>query len=217
MYPRHIILTFLTAALLVFGSAGALLADDIEIGDTRDGVINTLGKPDGRAVLGDTEVLYFPRGQVDIKDGNVVRLDMISPAELDARRQSRLKAEQEQRGQAAEQQTQLMAQKNAQPEPAPTGPQLAQMSGEEQVAYWMNYQRKNPGANVSAQLRTARAQVAEDARKKAEIEQKIEEGMKYPPYKMSASKLRRYRRGRSKATMEMRREQLRKQYEQGPN
>ena len=216
MYPRNVMLTFLAAGLLSIGRAGDLLADDIEIGDTRDDVIKALGEPDGSVALGDTEVMFYSRGQIDIKDGKVAHHDVISQEEFEARQQSRLKAQREQSRRAAEQLAQTKVQKSAQPKPASTEQQLADMSGEEQVAYWRDYQRKNPGADVSAQLRKARARAGEEAEKKAEIEQKIAEGMKNPPIKMSRSKLRKYRRGRSKAALEARNEQLRLEFEADP-
>lgn len=51
------------------------------------------------------------------------------------------------------------------------------------------------------------------ARRQAEIEAKIEEGMRDPPRDMSSRQVRRFRRGRSESLLEEREAQLREQFE----
>ena len=70
-------------SLMFFGQAAAAQSEEVDIGDTRDEVTKALGKPQGNAVFRDIEVLYFKRGQVDIKDDKVVSHTILSEEEFE--------------------------------------------------------------------------------------------------------------------------------------
>ena len=70
--------------LMFFGQVTSAQSEEVDIGDTRDEVTKVLGKPEGNVVFGDIEVLYFNRGQVDIKDDKVVSHTILSGEEFEA-------------------------------------------------------------------------------------------------------------------------------------
>ncbi len=51
------------------------------------------------------------------------------------------------------------------------------------------------------------------ARREAELEARIAEGIRQPPHDMSSRRLRRFRRGRSESLLELREEQIREEFE----
>lgn len=200
----------LASFILVFTLCGfapvASSADEVKVGDSRDAVLKALGDPSGTASFGTSEVLHYPRGQVDLKDGKVVGSTVISQAEFDRRERQRAAEAERLQKEAAERAA-------AAPPPAALAPapNTREMSPAEEVAYWETYQRENPGAPVSGQLAAARQRAEEQARKDAEIEAKVQEGMRDPPSDMSSRKMRKYRRGRSESQLEAREKQLREQ------
>ncbi len=172
------------ATTLLIGSAGMMTARaEIEEGDTREAVIEALGEPNGTVMLGETEILYYKRGQVDIRDGKVAKQSIVSEAEAE---------------------------------------ELAKKRQEEENKYFAEIEKQKAQRRAAAAARAeaaapkegeAAAPTADDLRKKAEIEAKIQEGLKDPGIKTSSRKLRKYRRGRSQSAIDAREAQLRKEYE----
>ena len=48
-----------------------LLADEIKIGESRAAVVKALGRPQGRIMQGEREILTYDRGTVELKNGSV--------------------------------------------------------------------------------------------------------------------------------------------------
>jgi hypothetical protein len=174
-------------AALVVGLAGILSAsaEAIKAGDSREAVIDALGEPDGGVTMGDTEFLYYKRGQVEIKNGQVSNHTIVSQAEADALAAKRQEAENKYFAE-------MEKQKERQRERAAA---------------------RQAAATPDKKVKGAKLTPAE-IRKQAEIEAKIQEGLKTPGIKTSARKLRKYRRGRSQSAIDAREAELRKQYEQ---
>lgn len=170
----------LAGLLLLLGRVAPVQAIEINVGDARDEVLNALGEPDGVVVFGDTEVLYFRRGQVDIQDSKVIRHTILSEEDFEA-----LKAKREQE--------RLLRAREAERQRA----QAAAAQAEEQ----------------SRAVKDPEKEAAE-ARRQAEIDRKVQEGMNKPSVTTSSAKLRKYRRGRSASALEKREAQLREKYEQ---
>jgi len=57
----------------------------VEPGDTREAVIAELGPPSGTAEVGSSSILFYPRGEVKLRDGRVVSASLITDEALAAR------------------------------------------------------------------------------------------------------------------------------------
>ena len=97
MHPIKTVLALWIACLAFIMHRGTALSDEINVGDTRDEVIQALGEPKGSSAFAGIEILYYPRGQVEIESGKVVSHSLITPGELEARTKKRLKEEEARR------------------------------------------------------------------------------------------------------------------------
>ena len=71
---------------LVVGGCLGISAWAVKPGDSRQAVIDELGKPMGFVGRGDEEILYYDRGAVQLKDGKVLTAELISPAQVQEQR-----------------------------------------------------------------------------------------------------------------------------------
>ncbi len=77
---------FLTACLLVLAADCASIAHaELLPGDTKARVLSELGDPKGSVIQGDREVLLYPNGTVEFRDGKALKIALSDPAEVAAR------------------------------------------------------------------------------------------------------------------------------------
>jgi hypothetical protein len=130
------------------------------VGDTSETVIDILGEPKGRGKNGNTELFFYDRGTVTIRDGKVVSSRIVSPQEA----AERIKTRQEE--QAAREEARrvtlarLLKEGTAEKEKTLADAEFKKKAPAEQLAYWSAFQRKYP--NVSATNELAAAQSAVD-------------------------------------------------------
>jgi hypothetical protein len=131
----------------------ALAAAEVRTGDTLNEVRANLGAPHGQLKVGDRQVLYFDRGEVELRNGAVTRTNLLSDSELTALESRRAAiaarvGEENARGET------LKAGKLA--DASFTGAPLSY-----QIAFWQDFARRYPGVYVAEQLRIAHLRLAE--------------------------------------------------------
>jgi hypothetical protein len=206
--------------VLAWGLTAAMPAwsAEVELGASREEVIAKLGESAGVVIMRGVEVLYYPRGTVELRDGEVVRSTVLSEAEYRAEQQ-RLAEEAEVRRQAAEEAAARRAEEGrAKLAEIKEKDTLAGRSATQQLAFWKRFQRQYPEVDVGAEIRTAESEVKRQAEAAIVLEGRVQEELAKPPPGLSRSKMRRYLRGRSESAVAEReaeiRERLQRQMEQ---
>lgn len=174
--------------LLGLAFAGVLSAAPLERGDSLREVHQALGQPRGQVHRGEQHVLYYERGEVELREGAVVRVAMLSPEEYSARltlEQRRSEERENRRQQRIEEGESLRDRKLA-------DTSFAKAPLAYQVAYWEDFARRYPGVSVAEPLAIARLSLQEkiaeqnkrdeaDARL-AELELRLLEAERAPRY-----------------------------------
>lgn len=159
-----------TSLIVALAMPLALLAAPPQIGDSRAEVQAALGAPQGEVRLGERHVLYFAAGSVELRNGAVAHVALLSPEELENRRARAVAAEEQARervAQLAEEGEALKAKKLADPafQAAPLG---------YQITYWENFTRRYPMVSCVDELDLARARFAEEETKASQAERVAE-------------------------------------------
>lgn len=140
---------------------------EISKGDTVDQVLAALGDPKGVFQKGDFMTYVYDRGVVDILDERVVFVDLLSEAEARERVAALRAAQARQAAQGAERKM-----RNVEEGTRARARQLAndsfkKKSASERLAYWLAFQRKYPGVDVSRQINAARSKARGDSESSA--------------------------------------------------
>jgi hypothetical protein len=180
---RSIFFPSLLLALILLASASR--GDEPRIGDTREVVIKKIGKPVGRLSMGDKEILSYPRGFVEFRDGGVTAVKMIGAEEAAALQQKREQAALSAATESAQRVQEGKDERNRLME----DPDFANKSAAEKVAVWEEFRRKYPDVSVPDEYNQAVGQARTGA-SGAAPEVTAEE--RKPKPKLSSSKRRRY-------------------------
>jgi len=83
--------------LMALAGFGVILAsaEAIKVGDTSETVIKELGKPQGRISSGIHDVFLYDRGKVELKEGLVTNIELVSAEEAAARKMAQAKRQEE--------------------------------------------------------------------------------------------------------------------------
>jgi hypothetical protein len=190
-------------AILLLPAAGA-----IEEGDSRDTVIESLGKPLGGLTAGGLEVLQYKLGTVELQDGVVVSSDLISQEVFDLRKAAREERIAQEKKRADEARERRIADGTAELKRIEEDKSFAAKPASDRLKYWQDFHRKYPEVNVSAQLSAAQSEVRGEEVRMAALKEEFRQGMREPPIRASSRKLRKYRRGRSPGAIQKREDQL---------
>lgn len=147
----------------------------LQLGDGMEAVRAELGQPESVIEIGTRQTLYFPRGKVELVDGKVVELHLVSEEEAAARllreEQERARREQEQR----ERHAALAAEGREQRDRTLADTAFLAKPASQRAAYWQSFAKRYPGVplptdydaalnEMSLERQAAQAQAAEDAR-----------------------------------------------------
>ena len=136
-------------------SAGVSFAADPKQGDTRDQVLDSLGQPSGKMMLVPQEILYFDRGTVELTDGKVTKVKLVSQADAEARI-AKQKAETEAAAQqAAEQKQKLIEQGRQEKSTTLANTFFCSQTGAQQLAYWEDFSKRFPDVPVADEIQKA--------------------------------------------------------------
>jgi hypothetical protein len=143
---------------LILAAAVRAAAADVSVGDPRDRVVDELGRPLGSASRGSIEVMYYERGYVELVDGRVTVVKLVSKAQAaenrradEARAQDAARAHQERVRLAEEEIRRLQADAS-----------FRSLSAKEQVARWQDLKKEYPEATLPAEYDQALATVREE-------------------------------------------------------
>ena len=145
-------------------------AEEVRVGDPVEIVREVLGKPRSYMGCGTYEILLYERGRVEIRDGKVTSLELVS-AEQAARQ--RMAAEERRRARdaaRADQRERLRAEGVALKRRVANDPAFERMTAANQLSFWTTFVRKYP--DVSADLEHAKA--VEELEREAEIRRERE-------------------------------------------
>lgn len=173
-------LLWLSLVILSVGAAGAP-AGEVRVGDTVDQVKSALGEPTGYIGARTYEMFIYERGKVELEDGRVVSVQLISEGEAQARR---LEAERRAAEQARLQKEQAEARRvEGEQVKAQTlsDPNFLALPAGEQVAFWEAFRQQYPEVDVEGIYATAVAryrlvlQQAADQQRLAELQAQVDE------------------------------------------
>lgn len=165
--------------ILVVSAAPFAVADEVPAGSTLEEVRSTLGSPKGQVRMGDRQLVYYDRGEIELRHGRVVRTALRTPEEQAAlaAREERLQADQEER------QARLVAEGTALRDRKLTDAAFLASPVAYQVAFWESFARSYPGVPCVEPLTIARlklneqleekARQAEQTRRFAELEERL--------------------------------------------
>lgn len=146
------------AVLFACAFPAASLFAEIAPGDPAEAVRRELGAPNGLVAIGQTEILFFDRGEVVLRDGYVMDTNLLSESELIAK-----KAQDEERrdllARIAEQRRgELEVEGLALKQAKIDSPGFQALPASERVAYWKQFQARYPMVSVDLELSAATAQ-----------------------------------------------------------
>jgi len=138
--------------VVLCGLLAAPLPAELRIGDDRLTVLETLGQPEGRIEMGEFERLFYDRGEVQLREGLVTRIELISEAAAEARRerQARESESRRERGEA------VKAERLADPD-------FRTRPAAERYAFWRDFRREFPEVDVFVQYTDTKAAAEADA------------------------------------------------------
>jgi hypothetical protein len=149
-------LVLLTSVLF---SPLSFLRAELSIGDDRLTVLKTLGQPEGRIEMGALERLFFDRGEIQLRDGLVSRIELVSEEVAEARRE-REAIESEARRERGEA---IKAERLADPE-------FRARPAARQYAFWRDFRREFPEVDVFVQYTDAKAAYEQDVARQRDAE-----------------------------------------------
>ena len=151
-------------ALGALGSAGAgaAAADEINVGQSRDEVIAVLGEPQGSGIMGDKEMLFYPRGSIGLMNGLVVESSIVSQDVLDRREPQSKQRQVEQQERNEERVQQRIAQGTREKARMLKDETFATLPAKQQAQSWRQFSRTYPEVAATRELREAEARAREE-------------------------------------------------------
>lgn len=125
-----------------------LAAVEVEPGSPAADVYATYGAPRGKANIGDRQLLYYERGEIELQAGKVTRVAFLSDEDYATREARRAAADA--RAEA------LLAEGEAVKQQKLTDLGFQKSSPSAQLAFWQDFARRYPGVSCSEQLAQAR-------------------------------------------------------------
>lgn len=170
----------LATLLGLFLLAGApAWAEDVVVGDSTEKVYSVLGTPRGAVRSGTLELLQFDRGRVEIRDGVVTEVELVSEEEARARQEERARQAAELRARReAWREQQRLAGIEAR-DRAIANPEFLASSGDRQVEFWDSFRRRFPDVPVESEYTAAlakrdrEAEAAATERRLADMERRV--------------------------------------------
>ncbi len=160
---KTLIVTGLVAGLLAgIVRAGNEDVGEIGVGDTSARVREVLGEPSGYLKMGAIEMFMYDRGKIEVRDGQVARVSLMSPEEAarlkDMAEQERVLRDAQQRERQAAlhvEGQQLKTQKLADAD-------FLAKPGTAQAEYWKTFKRTYPDVSVDEPLSVALAKQTDE-------------------------------------------------------
>jgi ribosomal protein L3 len=141
------------ALILITILTGQLLADEVELGDNIDRVLEVLGKPSGMLRSGTLLIMQYERGTVSLTNGKVTKLSIVSSEEAEQKTAKRLKREADNRAARAAARKKRIQEGTAAKAAKLEDEAFKELPAEEQLEYWKGFQQKYPEVSVSTEIK----------------------------------------------------------------
>lgn len=150
-------------------------AQDIQLGDTKEKVLDVLGFPQGQMAVGGGIVLLYKRGTVTIEKGKVTGTTIVSQADLKAQKAEKTREEAARKAAAAAARAKRIANGRAEKSRKEMDQTFAAKPAAERLAYWRGFQKKYPEVSVAGKIAPLAEEVegAEKAKRKKIVTERI--------------------------------------------
>jgi len=150
-------------------SATSLVAAEVTPGASVDEALATLGSPRGRLQVGARNLMYYERGEIEVQEGRVTRVDLRTPEEHAAL----LAREEHQRSERDVRRQELIAAGTAERDAKLADGNFRSAPLAYQVSYWQNFVRRFPEVSVLEPLTIARLKFNEQLEEKQQKEREV--------------------------------------------
>lgn len=164
----HLKFISLLPAVLLVGLVLSPLHAELRIGTDRLTVLEALGQPEGRIEMGSLERLFYERGEIQLRDGKVNRIELISETAAEARREQQARAAEARRKRGEAIKANRLEDPDFRARPAA-----------ERYAFWRDFQREFPEVDVFILYTEAKAAFERDeeqrrtAERLAQVERRV--------------------------------------------
>ena len=145
------------SALVGWLAAAAELPAEILVGDSPAKVRAELGEPTGSIRAENYELLQFDRGRVEIRDGAVTRVELVSAEEASRLRMLREQEARDLKVRQEQERIQRKADGTEARDRALQNPDFLNSSGDRQVQFWEDFRRRYPEVPVGSEYAAALA------------------------------------------------------------
>lgn len=145
-----------TASLVVvalISTVWTMCGDEVAVGDSSERAREVLGPPEGYIKSGTYELLVYDRGRVEVRDGAVIKVSLVTKEEAAAAREekerlrlARIEAEMRRR-------EELIREGERVRDATLADPAFLARSAAEQIAYWEAFKRNYPGVQPDSVYR----------------------------------------------------------------
>ena len=176
--------------LFCWGASVVVFSGQIQISDSQQEVLSTLGKPQGKMRMGDEEAWFYEGGTVQFRDGMVVTQNLMTAAQV---RQTRLNEERKRR-EAEAAREELKEKGEIEKEKKLADPAYTNMTPQQVVEYWDNFKKQYPEVPVDdATYQASISKIQTEAAQQPTVQKEEEKPPK--PYVSSKKKKKMMRAG----------------------
>ena len=167
------IIVVLLAGFMSLGAWADSVPPEVVPGDPAETVRAILGEPTGYLGCAGHEILLYPRGRVEIRDGKVIEADLVSPEEAERRRLERELAVAVRKAAKVAEKERLRIEGLKVREEALEDPQLLDLSTPALLAFWKTFRQTYPDVDVELEIAGAQALLRED-KERRRTEQRLQ-------------------------------------------
>jgi len=143
------------AVALLTAIASPAESEDVKIGDTLESVRKALGEPRGLIMDETYQLLQYDRGRVELHDGFVSSVNIVSEEEAERMRIERERIAEERRLAEAARRERLRIEGLETLEQVLSDPEYAALSAGKQVAFWKSFKKRYPDVPLGEEYASA--------------------------------------------------------------
>jgi len=140
------------------------MAGAVQLGDNRQMIVEEMGSPTGEISAGSVTVMFFPRGEIRLRDGAVSSIDLVSETELAAQQAAMADELVRLDAARAERTRRLEVEGRAELAARKSSPDFMQLNATEQLASWRSFAARYPMISIAEELATLRERFGQEQR-----------------------------------------------------
>jgi hypothetical protein len=158
----------LLAALASLSSAANQVdaVPEVAVGDSAESVRAVLGEPRGYLGCAGHEILVYPRGRVEIRDGAVIEVDLMTAEEAERQRLERERLRAQREAERVREKERLRIEGLRIKNETLSDPRFPGLAASVQLAFWKKFSRMYPDVPVELEIAKAQALVLEEKERK---------------------------------------------------